>query len=75
MTTLSSHRRRAGHPAGPTPTWGSPLLGLPFDALRWGYASGVQSGLIPLSLLAAHRYELAVAAAERMALGPWARAV
>ena len=53
--------------------WGSPLLGMPFDTLRWAYAAGVQGGVIPKSLLASHKFGLAVVAAEQMALGPWAR--
>ena len=53
--------------------WVSPLLGMPFDTLRWAYAAGVQCGVIPKSLLASHKFGLAVVAAEQMALGPWAR--
>ena len=54
-------------------TWGSPLLSLPFDTLRWAYAAGVQGGVIPKSLLASHKFDRALVTAEQMTLGPWAR--
>jgi len=50
-----------------------PLLTLPFDTLRWGYAVGVQGGVIPRSLLASNKFDKALVAAEQMTLGPWAR--
>lgn len=53
--------------------WGSPFLSLPFDALRWAYAIGVQGGVIRRSLLASHKFDLRLSRVEQMTLGPWAR--
>jgi hypothetical protein len=53
--------------------WGSPFLSLPFDILRCAYALGVQGGVIPRSLLASHKFDLSLARAEQMTLGPFAR--
>lgn len=52
---------------------GRSLLTMPFDALRFQYASAVAAGLVRPSLLASGRWERALAALERLLLGPLAR--
>jgi hypothetical protein len=54
-------------------TGGQSLLSLPFDALRFQYASAVQAGLAQRSLLASGRFERAIDAIEVLILGPLAR--
>lgn len=48
---------------------------LPFDALRFAYASAVQAGLVRRSLLASRVVELQLNALEKALLGPFARTV
>ena len=55
------------------PFVGKSLAALPFDALRLGYASAVRAGLIENSMLASRDFDHAVAAIERVTLGPLAR--
>jgi hypothetical protein len=62
------------HPVSPPAQQaGSALLGLPFDAVRMHYAACVQAGLVRRSMLEARDFEHALAAMERLTLGPWAR--
>lgn len=51
------------------------LLGLPFDLARAQYARAVQAGFIERSMLASRDFARALAAIERLTLGPWARRV
>ncbi len=51
----------------------STLLALPFDAARAQYGTAVQWGLAPRSMLAARDVEQALAALEKLTLGPLAR--
>lgn len=53
----------------------APLLALPFDMARALYATAVHIGFIERSMLAWARFERAVDALEKLALGPWARRV
>ena len=46
---------------------------LPFDALRFAYASAVQTGLVRRSMLASRDVELQLSALEKILLGPFAR--
>jgi len=48
---------------------------LPFDALRFTYASAVQSGLVRRSMLASRDFELQLNTLEKLVLGPFARTV
>ena len=48
---------------------------LPFDALRFAYASAVQAGLVRRSMLASRDLELQLDALEKVVLGPVARGV
>lgn len=79
MAQFSGLRSPPGTPRWPTtaaampPAWGTQALALPFDLLRWAYATGVQSGAIRRSLLASNQFERALVAAEQLTLGPWAR--
>lgn len=79
MTAVSDLCHRPGGVDRPmrsdtsAPVRGNPLLSLPFDTLRWAYAAGVQSGVIPKSLLASNKFDLALVTAEQMTLGAWAR--
>ena len=54
---------------------GKALAALPFDALRFGYASAVRAGFVQNSMLKSRDFERAVGALERMTLGPLARRV
>ena len=54
---------------------GKVLAALPFDALRFGYASAVKAGLVENSMLKSSDFERALGAFERMTLGPLARRV
>lgn len=47
----------------------------PFDALRFGYAAAVQSGLTARSMLASRDVERRLDALEHLLLGPFARSV
>jgi hypothetical protein len=46
---------------------------MPFDALRFQYASGVKAGLIRGSICASGRVERTLDGLERLFLGPLAR--
>ena len=48
-------------------------LGAPFDAMRAQYASAVQAGLVPRSLLASAQLERSLDSLEKLCLGPLAR--
>jgi len=48
---------------------------LPFDALRFTYASAVQAGLVRRSMLASRDFELQLSTLEKAVLGPFARTV
>jgi hypothetical protein len=48
---------------------------LPFDALRFLYASAVQAGWMRRSMLASRDVEIQLDALEKLALGPFARTV
>jgi hypothetical protein len=48
-------------------------MAMPFDALRFQYASAVVAGLVPRSILASARSERAINLLERLVLGPLAR--
>lgn len=48
---------------------------LPFDALRFVYASAVQTGMLRRSMLASRDIEVQLNALERFVLGPLARTV
>jgi len=48
---------------------------LPFDALRFAYASAVQAGLLRRSMLASRDVEVRLDALEKLVLGPIARTV
>jgi len=52
---------------------GPGLLALPFDALRFQYASAVMAGVIRRSIVASGRLEQSLGALERLILGPLAR--
>lgn len=52
---------------------GKAALALPFDTMRSQYASAVAHGLVERSMLASGRFERALGALERLALGPFAR--
>lgn len=54
---------------------GAGMMTLPFNAYRSGYATAVQAGLLPCSLLDSARMEQRLAAAESLLLGPLARRV
>lgn len=54
---------------------GKAMAALPFDALRAIHASAVRAGFIQNSMLASRDFEHAVAALERITLGPLARRV
>ena len=51
------------------------FLRLPFDEARTQYARSVHVGLIEPSMLASRDFECALAALERLCLGPLARRV
>jgi len=62
----------------PMPLLVTPLLAcwrLPFDTLRVMYGNAVQAGLLRRSMLDGRRLEQALGEAERLLLGPLARAV
>jgi len=46
---------------------------MPFDALRFHYASAVMAGLVPRSLLDSARSERVIDTMEKLILGPLAR--
>jgi hypothetical protein len=46
---------------------------MPFDALRFQYASAVKAGLLPRSILASARAEQLIDRLEKLILGPLAR--
>jgi len=48
---------------------------LPFDTLRFAYASAVQAGLLRRSMLASRDLEVQLNALEKLLLGPIARTV
>lgn len=52
---------------------GKGLLALPFDALRFQYASAVRAGLSPRSIVDSGQWERGVDALEKLTLGPLAR--
>jgi len=49
------------------------FLSMPFDAMRFQYASTVRAGLIERSLLASAQLERTLATLEKLILGPLAR--
>lgn len=59
--------------AGTSVSLGVRLLSLPFDALRFQYASAVRSGVIQRSSLASSQMERSLHAWEQLLLGPLAR--
>ncbi len=72
----ASHRPAVA-PQQPVParpvSAGQGLLAMPFDTLRFQYASAVMAGLVPRSLLASGRLERTLDALEKLVLGPLAR--
>jgi hypothetical protein len=52
---------------------GQAFLAMPFDALRFQYASAVTAGLVPRSILASGRSERSIDLLEKIMLGPNAR--
>jgi hypothetical protein len=52
---------------------GQAILVMPFDALRFQYASAVQAGLVPRSILASAKSERAIDLLEKLVLGALAR--
>ena len=52
---------------------GQGLLAMPFEALRFQYASAVTAGLVPRSILASGKLERALDVLEKLVLGPLAR--
>lgn len=52
---------------------GQRLLALPFDALRYQYASAVSAGMAPRSIVESGKWERRLDALEKLTLGPWAR--
>ncbi len=68
--------RHAGPSAPSVPAAGAAgqaFLALPFDALRFQYASAVVAGLAQRSMLASGRLERALDTLEKLVLGPLAR--
>ena len=58
----------------PTPiSVGQGLLAMPFDALRFQYASAVRAGMVQRSSLASGKLERTLDALEKLILGPLAR--
>lgn len=60
---------------GTTLKAGQALAAMPFDALRFAYASAVRAGLVERSILASRDFERSLDRLERMTLGPLARRV
>ena len=54
---------------------GARVAALPFDAMRFSYATAVQRGLVRRSMLDSRDVEKALGAMERALLGPLARKV
>ena len=52
---------------------GSDVLALPFDMAREQYAKSVRAGLVERSMIASAKFEQALSALERFALGGMAR--
>lgn len=52
---------------------GQAFLAMPFDALRFQYASAVKAGLVPRSILASAKAEQLIDRLEKLILGPLAR--
>ncbi|MCV2353294.1 hypothetical protein LNV09_03865 [Paucibacter sp. B2R-40] len=52
---------------------GQAFLAMPFDAMRFHYASVVAAGLAQRSLLASGQFERALDTLEKLILGPLAR--
>ncbi len=48
-------------------------MSMPFDALRFQYASAVMSGLVPRSILGSAQSERVIDRLEKLILGPLAR--
>jgi len=72
----SSSTSRALKFAYPGPTSGAagqPFLAMPFDALRFQYASAVMAGLAQRSIIASGKLERTLDALEKLILGPLAR--
>jgi hypothetical protein len=67
--TPSAAMRSTGMSVAP----GVRLLSLPFDAMRFQYASAVRSGVLQRSSLASGRMERSLDAWEQLLLGPLAR--
>lgn len=51
------------------------VLGLPFDAMRFQYATAVRAGWIERSMIASTRFERTLAALEQLSCGALARSV
>jgi hypothetical protein len=54
-------------------TAGQTFLAMPFDAMRFHYASAVAAGLAQRSMLASGQFERALDTLEKLILGPLAR--
>lgn len=52
---------------------GQAFLAMPFDAMRFHYASAVAAGLAQRSILASGQFERALDTLEKLILGPLAR--
>jgi len=52
---------------------GQAFLGVPFDAMRFQYASAVMAGLIQRSIIESAQFERTLDTLERLILGPLAR--
>ena len=52
---------------------GQACMSMPFDALRFQYASAVMSGLVPRSILGSAQSERVIDRLEKLILGPLAR--
>ena len=69
----TSHALKFAYPEPTSGAAGQPFLAMPFDAMRFQYASAVMAGLAQRSIIASGKLERALDALEKLILGPLAR--
>jgi len=72
-SSSTSRALKFAHPAPPSGAAGQSFLAMPFDAMRFQYASAVMAGLAQRSIIASGKLERALDALEKLILGPLAR--
>ena len=72
-SSSTSPALKSTRPGATSGAAGQAFLAMPFDALRFQYASAVMAGLAQRSIIASGKLERALDALEKLILGPLAR--